>query len=278
MRIACCQLDVAFADPLRNAERAEAEIERAGRDGVDLVVFPEAFLTGYVVETEAEARAIAIPLSHPAVERVGRAAEAANVMVICGLAERAADGALQNTAVLFEPGRPLRRYVKTHLPLLGLDRFVRPGDRLEPFDTRAGRIGIFVCFDLRPPEVARVLALRGADLLVLPTNWPVGAEMGPRHFAPVRASENRVALATCNRVGTENGFSFIGQSGIYDVRGAELAKAGAEEEVIVAEVDLSESRIKRNVIVPGKYETTVFECRRPELYESLTGSAASVGS
>jgi predicted amidohydrolase len=164
----------------------------------------------------------------------------------------------------------MRRYVKTHLPELGYDKFVRGGDALPVFDTEFGRVGILICFDLRHPEAARCLALAGADLIVLPTNWPDGAEMAAEHIALVRAAENKVFLATCDRVGTENGTHFIGLSKIIDPYGRVLASAGDSEAIIEADIDLSRARDKRNVIIPGKYEITIEESRRPQLYGNLS--------
>jgi predicted amidohydrolase len=180
------------------------------------------------------------------------------------------DGAVaQNAALLFLPDGTVYRYFKTHLPFLGVDRFVVPGWDLPVFETEIGRIGVLICYDLRVPEAFRVLALEEADIVCLPTNWPVGAEVSATHQVIGRAAENRVYLAACNRVGTENGVSFIGLSGIYNVVGGVMAKAGAGAEVITADCDFEEAREKRTVIVPGEYELDVMGSRRPALYQRL---------
>ncbi len=274
MRLAVAQIDVAFADPQANAERLESVLCREAA-GCDLVVFPEAFLTGYCVASPEEAARIAIEVgggpdgevidAHPAVRTVKEAARRSGAHVVVGFAGQDAEG-LYNGALLVEPSGRTRRYVKTHLPDLGFDKFARPGDALPVFETAIGRIGVLVCFDLRYPEAARTLALKGADLIVLPTNWPVGAHAGPDFIAPARAAENKVFVATCNRVGTENGFDFIGRSAVYDVFGRTVTGAGAEETVLLADLDLSEARDKRTVVRPGEYEIDVTGRRRPELY------------
>jgi predicted amidohydrolase len=152
---------------------------------------------------------------------------------------------------------------------LGLDRFVKAGAEIPLFETRLGRIGILICYDLRPPEATRVLALAGADVLVLPTNWPEGAETSAEHVSISRAAENRIFVATCNRVGEENGFRFIGRSKIIHPTGRVLAAADGVEETLVADLDLREARQKRTVNIPGKYEIDVMGSRRPELYGGL---------
>jgi predicted amidohydrolase len=190
------------------------------------------------------------------------------VSAVVGFVE--ADGErIYNTAALLEPGVSPRFYRKSHLPELGVDKFVDRGDALDVFDTRHGRVGIHICYDLRFPEPSRVLTLDGAEIIVLPTNWPEGAEASAEHVAIARAAENRVFMVTCNRVGEENGFRFIGRSKIVGPAGDVLAAAGSGSEVLIADIDPSQARIKRNVRIPGRYETEVIESRRPELYGAI---------
>lgn len=268
IRVASVQANVFFGKPEWNAEAAEKHLASLAHDSVQLAIFPEAYMTGYCVEDAESARSIAIPVEHDALARVQKASERLGITTIIGFAEDD-HGDLYNSAALFEPGAAPRYYRKSHLPELGLDKHVGHGNALEVFDTKLGRIGILICFDQRLPEPARVLALKGAELIALPTNWPEGAETSAEIMCLARAAENRVFFATANRVGTENGFRFIGRSKIIDPVGTVLAAAGTEEETIQAEIDLSQARIKRTRLVPGKYETTVFSSRRPELYEPL---------
>lgn len=261
-------MDVVFGQPGTNVSNVIIQLERLKEEGVELAVFPEAALTGYCVDSPEEARGIAIARDGYEIQTLVQACEIFDILCVVGFAEREGD-ALFNTAVLIEPGQAPRFYRKTHLPFLGLDRFVTPGDALPVFDTRLGRIGILICYDLRPPEATRTLTLAGADILILPTNWPVGAETSADHVAIARAVENRIVVATCNRTGTENGFQFIGRSKIIHVTGYVLAAAGDGEETLIAEVDLAEARQKRTVNIPGKYEVDVMGSRRPELYGTI---------
>ncbi len=271
MRVACVQSNVVFNDPVANGHRAVAQLERLAKQGTDLAVFPEAYLTGYCVSSAEEACHIAIELDDESLAMMQGACDRFDIHAVVGFAEKI-QGGVSNTAALLTPKEGSRYYRKTHLPELGLDQFVTPGDALAVFETRLGKIGILICFDLRAPEPTRGLALQGADVLVLPTNWPNGAQVSAEVLAVARAVENKIFVATCDRVGTENGFKFIGLSKIIDPFGRVLAFAGDEEVVIAAELDLEQARNKRIVTIPEKHETTVFESRRPELYGMLTQS------
>jgi len=265
MRLACVQSNVVFNDPAANVDHAIDHLERLKADGVDLAVFPEAYVTGYCVDSLEDAKKIAISKDHPDLQRLSAAVARLQIGCVVGFAEDRG-GELYNSAVLLEPGQTPRYYSKTHLPELGYDNFVRLGEAIPIYETKWGRIGLLICFDLRHPEPMRILALGGADLVVLPTNWPEGAQIASGPMTITRAAENGVFLATCDRVGSENGFTFIGLSKIVSPKGKVLAEAGPDDEVIVADVDLEQARVKRNVIIPGKYELTVLDSRRPELY------------
>jgi predicted amidohydrolase len=124
-----------------------------------------------------------------------------------------------------------------------------------------------ICYDGSFPETGRILALEGADLLVLPTNWPAHSECAAEHMIPCRAMENTVYMLAVNRVGEESGFRFIGQSAIADPTGTILARAGTDsEEILYAEVDPARARQKRLVRVAGRHEINRFADRRPGFY------------
>jgi predicted amidohydrolase len=127
-----------------------------------------------------------------------------------------------------------------------------------------------ICYDGSFPESARVLTLLGADLIVLPTNWPPEAGFNPRHVVPTRAFENRVYYAAVNRVGEERGVRFIGLSRIVAPDGSLLAASESDrEEILYAEIDPAQARRKRIVHASGKYELDRIADRRPEMYGPL---------
>ena len=179
-----------------------------------------------------------------------------------------------NAAVLLGPQGLIGKYRKIHLPFLGVDRFVNPGNLgFQVHETPLGRIGLNICYDGRFPESARALALRGADIVLLPTNWPKGAEEFAEFLVNARGIENHLFSIAVNRVGKERGFQFIGRSRVANPEGKTLATAsGNQEEIIYAEIDPLESRNKQIVRIPGKLEINCIKDRRPQYYDNLTGS------
>ena len=161
------------------------------------------------------------------------------------------------------PPRALEACGLERPPQDGADKFLDPGDR--PFavhDLGGLRVGMTICYDGSFPESTRCLMLLGADLVVLPTNWPSGAASTVKYLVQCRALENNLYYAAVNRVGEERGFRFIGGSRLADVNGDLLALAGEGEEVITAEVDPDRARRKRLVFIPGKYEVDRVHDRR----------------
>jgi predicted amidohydrolase len=268
--VAAVQMDCKFADKPRNLESIKSRIREASGRGARLIIFPECALTGYCFESRDEAWPFAETLPGASTESLTPLCRELGVWVIYGLLEHDGDR-LFNACALVGPKGFVGSYRKVHLPFLGVDRFVRPGDR--PFavhDIDGLRIGILICFDGSFPEAPRVLALLGADLIVLPTNWPAGAWCSAQHAPAVRAMENHVYFAAVNRVGEERGFSFMGYSRIADCNGANLALCEeAHETILYASIDPAAARNKQVVIIPGKYEVNRFAGRRPELYEPI---------
>jgi predicted amidohydrolase len=114
------------------------------------------------------------------------------------------------------------------------------------------------------------MAVQGADLIVLPTNWPPKSECAAEHLANIRAHENNLYYMCVNRVGEERGFRFIGGSKICDPSGETIASApSTDESVFIATIDLEKARRKRLIRVPGKHEINRIADRRPEMYGPL---------
>jgi 5-aminopentanamidase len=270
MKIAGVQMDVRIGEIDANLEAMASALGQTAAAGATLTVFPECSLAGYCFDSLAEARAMAQPVPGPATDTMTRVCKSHNGFAVFGMLE--ADGdRIFNAAVLVGPQGVVGIYRKIHLPYLGVDRFTTPGDR--PFAVHSAgdlRVGMNICYDAAFPEAARLLALLGADVIALPTNWPPGAECTAQCCSNARALENGVYYLAVNRVGTERGFRFIGQSRCCDPYGHTLQSADTGPEILVAEIDVQRARDKQYVRVPGKHEINRFADRRPEMYTLLT--------
>lgn len=277
-RVAGVQMEPRLGRVSENLERIQNGLEAAAAEGAALAVFPECAISGYGFGSREEAMEHAVPLDGPQLEKLATLTERTGCACITGLLEREGSR-LFNACVLLGEGRVLGCYRKVHLPYLGVDMFVDKGDR--PFavhEHRGLRIGMHICYDGSFPETARALTLLGADLIVLPTNWPTHSECAAEHMIPTRAMENTVYFMAVNRVGVESGFRFIGSSSIADPSGAIVARAGGDaEETLFAEIDPVRSRTKHLVRVPGRHEINRIADRRPEFYEPLVGKSTPAG-
>jgi predicted amidohydrolase len=275
MRVAVAQLDPKLGERERNLEACLQRLEEAVAAGAQLLVLPECAVPGYMFDSLEEGLSYAEEVPGPTTEALERACERLDAYVICGMLQRDGD-LLRNAAVFVGPEGLVGTYWKTHLPFLGVDRFVTPGDELTVWDTPLGRIGVEICYDLRFPEVTRTLALKGADVVAHPTNFPMAAKIQTELITVARAAENRVYLLTANRVGKERWGEFCGWSQIVDPYGKRLAEAGeTEEALLVADVDVEKARDK-DYVIPGEYELYLFGHRRPELYGLLVEEQSTV--
>ena len=269
MRVAGVQFSPVFEDVEENVGTVCDVLGRLAAEGVRLAVFPEAFLTGYCFDSAEQAAAVALECGGDEIQQIAAAAQSNDIYAIVGYAE-IDEGELYNSAVVVGPKGPIGNYRKTHLPHLGLDRFVGPGTSLPLFEIDDAKVGIAICYDVRIPEVSRCYALAGADIICIPTNWPESAEGSSDHVCPTRAMENHVFVMAVDRVGEENGFKFIGRSKIIDPKGKILASADhADEAILIADIEPSSARDKTIVKRPGVYELPLFDSRQPSLYEQI---------
>ncbi|MBB75946.1 MAG: amidohydrolase [Planctomycetaceae bacterium] len=273
IKVAGVQMDVHLGDSDANLIRMEEALETTANEGATLTVFPECALSGYCFDSLQEASPYGESIPGPSTQRLAETCRRLGIFTVFGLLE-SHDSGLFNACALVGPAGLVAGYRKIHLPYLGIDRFTTAGDR--PFAVHATgdlRIGMNICYDSAFPESARVMALAGADLIVLPTNFPPGSECMIQHVVHARAMENGVYYIAVNRVGQERGFPFIGQSKICDPDGKLLAEAPADEETILyADIDLARARNKHRVRVPKQHEIDRFADRRPSMYGPVADS------
>ncbi len=236
---------------------------------VNLIVFPELATTGYELGLRFTEVAERVP-GH-AVNLLAQRASDYSTHVVFGLVTKErVESILYNSAVVIGPdGEMLGEYRKLHLP--GEERLAfRPGYRLATFETSFGLMGVQLGWDLAFPEVARSLALDGAELLCVCANWghppaqpwePYAAEW--RTYVQARALENALFLAASNRIGEEYSYHFFGQSMVVGPRGEEYAAMDEEiEGYAVATIDL-------DVVRKVREELQLLQCRVPQAYRSI---------
>ncbi len=279
MKVAAVQMDVKIFEKERNLEKVLEQFTAAARAGAKIVIFPECALTGYCFKSLEEAAPVAEPVPGPSTEKLAQAAKQLDSTAVVGLLERASSR-LFNSAAIVGPKGILGTHRKVHRVELGIDKYDEVGDKPFPvFDTGHGKIGVNICYDCSFPESGRVLKLKGAQLLAIPTNWPLGSD-SYQHTVKARAIENHMVVIAADRVGEERGFRFAGHSQIIDFTGKLLAEAGETEETILyGEVDLDAADSNRVVRIPGQWEFDRIASRRPEMYGEITAAIQkAVGS
>ena len=281
IRIASIQMEPIVGEKDRNIRHSVELITTAAENGAKLVVLPELANSGYVFETRDEAYDLAEPVpSGPTCDAWGNVAAEHGLWICAGIAER--DGeSLYNSSALIGPDGHIGTFRKVHL-WNEENLFFEPGDLGFPvFRTPIGRIGMFICYDGWFPESYRLCALQGADIICIPTNWVPIPGQNPDREAMANilvmgsAHSNSVFVAAADRVGTERGQPFIGQSLIASYTGWPIAgpASATEEEILYADVNLADARRKRNW---NEYNQ-VLRDRRTDVYEEMLGSNAVRG-
>lgn len=269
VRVAACQIDPKLGEVEANLDLIARSVAEAAAAGSTFTVLPEAAVTGYAFASLSEALPVARKAEAIAERTLLGLAETHRMTIVCGTLEPDADEVFNTALVLLPDGRRYR-YRKMHLPFLGVDRYATPGpDAPSVIEADGLRFGVLICYDLRFPEAARICSLEGADLIALPTNWPVGVEFHPDLFAPARAAENHCYVLAADRVGTERGTTFLGRSLLVDYDGKVLARAGSGVELLTGEIDPEAARVTHVQRRPGEHEWDTIGDRRPGLYERL---------
>lgn len=274
-RVACIQMHPEIGQNVKNLQRSLELCEEAVKQGANLLVLPELCNSGYVFKTRQEARAAAeeIPTG-PSSSAWESFCRDHGVYLVAGIAERAGEQ-LFNSSIVIGPEGYIGTFRKVHL-WNRENLFFEPGDLGFPvFSTPIGRIATFICYDGWFPEAYRACALKGADIICIPTNWvpiPGQAEGSPAMatvLAQANAHSNSVYIAAADRVGTERGQPFNGQSVIVSYTGWPIAGPASpeDEEIIYADLDLGMARVARNW---NDFNQPLRD-RRPETYGPLSG-------
>jgi predicted amidohydrolase len=263
MKLALAQMSPELGNKEKNMDMIEKTV---GRTKADMVVFGELFLTGYMCRDNLTK--LAESLNGKSVKRIIKIAMEHDTHIVFGMPEMAdqVSGLVFNSAILVYPDERIERYRKLHLANFGpfeeLLYFTR-GSELPVFETRFGKIGMLICFDCFFPEVSKIYALKGADLLVHISASPSATRVFFEKVIVARAIENTVFFTFTNLVGTELNMVFWGGNAVVDPRGELRAKGEYfKEGVIECDINLKDLKTTR------EYRPTIRETRI-ELFAEL---------
>lgn len=266
-RVAACQLRLDIDDPDGNRRAVVAAVGAAATAGAALVVLPELVTSGYVFTDLAEAWSRAEDPDGPTVRLLADLSAEHRVVLVAGFCERSDGERPYNSVAVLDRGELRAVYRKTHLWGTEKTMFAVGAEPAPVVDTSVGRVAAMICYDLEFPEMIRDVSLRGAQIVVAPSNWPSNSpppgERAPEVVkAQAGAAVNRVFVLVCDRWGSERGVDWIGGSVICDVEGYPVAgPADGGEVLLLADLDLERADDK----VVGPYNEA-FADRRPELY------------
>ncbi|HZS90783.1 MAG TPA: carbon-nitrogen family hydrolase [Chloroflexota bacterium] len=236
--ISVAQMPVVGNDPDSNLETAARAVGEAARRGSDLVILPELWTSGIALREATSQRAID---AFDAVGAMRGMAHTDRIAVAGSMLLRDGDHYHNVLLLVDAAGEILGRYEKIH-PFTPMDEhlYVAPGDDVVSCDTPWGRIGLAVCYDLRFPELFRRLTDAGAELIILPAEWPHPRLEHWKTLTRARAIENQCFFVAANAAGTQGRYHFCGHSAVIDPWGQSVAEAGEEATVLTATVDLDE--------------------------------------
>ncbi len=259
LQIAIGQMDIVLGDAQANLRTVQDLAARAAEQGAQVLVLPELWGSGYALEQAGE---LADEINTGLFAAVAALARHYR-LAICGslLEWDSTEERAYNTATLYDADGALRgRYRKIHrFGLMAEDRFLGAGDETPVFSTSWGPTALAICYDLRFPELFRRFVLNGAQLVLMPSEWPVQRIEHWRTLLRARAIENQCFVVGCNRVGSDRSNAFGGRSAAIDPWGSVLAEGGDGAEVVSATIDLQRVD-KIRATIP------VWNDRRPDLY------------
>ncbi|MDU4959778.1 MAG: carbon-nitrogen family hydrolase [Sporomusaceae bacterium] len=257
MKVALLQMQITSGAVPVNRRRGLEMVEKAAAQA-EVLVLPEIWTTGYQLKdlalwAEEESGYVISELRH--------IARLKNSWIIAGSMPLRGKAGITNTMLAIAPdGTIAARYDKIHMfSLYGEGRFFQAGSGRSLFSLAGTQTGLAICYDLRFPELFRSLALAGAELVVVAAEWPEARSAHWRLLNQARAIENQLFVVAVNCVGEHKGLRFGGQSLVVAPDGAIVAEGTGQEEIILADLDIS-------LVEKTRQAMSVWQDRRPELY------------
>jgi len=271
--VALAQINCKVGDKKYNIDKMVKQVKRAKKKDVNLIVFPELSLTGYIVRDLAYE--LSEPIRGPSTRLLEEVAKKEKAYIVFGMIERSekAHAVLYNTAVLLGPEGFVGKYQKMHLPTHSVfeeKRYFRPGYQAPVFDTDIGKVGLMICYDIFFPEITRMLRLNGSELMVCISASPAVRRKFFEVLTAARAMENTTYLAFVNLVGIEDGLQFWGGSRLIAPNGSIISQAKYDEEdQAIGRLDYADLK-RTETFVPALRDL------RPEFFEILKRQAENL--
>jgi predicted amidohydrolase len=242
-----------------SVSRIETQLRTVAAQGSQMLLVPEASLTGYNI-TAVEAKRVALLADGQTTNKLAAACRQHSIALAYGFVERDNNQLYNTVQVIDRNGERVARYRKTHL-WGELDReLFTAGDDLAPvFELDGWRFGLLICYDVEFPETSRRLTLEGAETILVPTALMTPWAFVAEHMIRVRAAENQIFIAYANYCGAENGIQYEGLSCIISPAGKELSRAKDVATCLTAE-------LKRRTLEEIRAALPYHQDRRPELY------------
>ncbi|MCK4439787.1 carbon-nitrogen hydrolase family protein [Candidatus Bathyarchaeota archaeon] len=270
IKVALAQISCKQGDKAENIRKIEDNVIKAKQQGAELIIFPEFSLTGYTMRDRVYELAETIPGHSTTV--LEKLAKKTGTYIVFGMPELSekTQATIYNAAVLVCPDGFVGKYRKMYLPTHSVfeeKRYFRPGCKAEAFDTKLGKIGLIICYDIFFPEVSRLTRLKGAQLIVCISASPATRRTFFETLTAARAIENTAFLAYVNLVGIEDGLQFWGGSRLIAPNGKVLVKAKYDEEdLVIGEINYADIR-------PIEAFVPTLKDLRPELFDELREAA-----
>jgi predicted amidohydrolase len=258
IKIAAIQMDIEMGNKIKNLDVAVKGIKEAAAAGAEIICLPELFSTGFFLE---DINLIAEDINGETLEILCSTAKELGIAIISGSIALKKDENIFNTSHLIDKeGNIKGSYNKAHLfPLMNENTYFMPGQEINVINLPQLCLGIMICYDIRFPELARSLALKGAEALFIPSEFPNPRLNHWRILLQSRAIENQLYVMAVNRVGSDKNSTYFGHSMIISPWGEIIAEGGENEEIIYG-------NIEKNLINKARNKIPCFKDRRDDLY------------
>ncbi|WZL74602.1 carbon-nitrogen family hydrolase [Clostridiaceae bacterium 35-E11] len=238
MKVSLIQMNIVFGNTEVNRTRVMEMIHKAAKDKPDVIVLPEMWNTSFSLK---DIHAIADKEGEPTKTFICDLAKKYQINIVAGsIADKYDEDIYNRLYVVDRGGNVIAHYDKVHLVRhAGEQEYIKPGVEATVFNIDGIKCGAVLCYDLRFPELARTMALKGAKVLFVPAQWFETRIDHWKTLTTARAIENQMYVVAVNRIGNEFQAIFPGNSMVIDPWGKIVAQAGNEEKILTAEMDIN---------------------------------------